>query len=284
MESALRKLKQLPTLPIVYERLQEAMNNQRVSAQQVALVIEQDQALASKILKVVNSAYYGFPRRITTISQAVVILGFNEIKHLALSISIIQTMGMHSVSNEFNYTDFWRHSIGVAIVSGVLSKKIGVSRYGSHEEAFVAGLLHDIGKLFEEQYFHPGFLESISLCNSKQLRFCEAEKKIMGFSHEESGEYLLEYWKLPQTLVISAGFHHSPDSKKNIDTLYSIVSTVHLADIISHALGLGNGGDIFVPPLNYSCWEFTGLSTDSLEPIIAEVIRSYEEMTNFLLV
>jgi putative nucleotidyltransferase with HDIG domain len=283
LESAVQKLQQLPTLPVVYQKLQEVMDYQRVSAQQVGMVIEQDQSLASKILKVVNSAYYGFPRRISTISQAVVILGFNEIKHLALSISIIHTMGNNDNATIFNYLNFWRHCIGVAICSGVLSRKIGVTKGCSHEEAFVAGLLHDIGKLVMEQYLHENFLESLRLCNLKNVHFYDAEKMANGFTHEETGEYLLEYWKLPQTLVTAAGFHHSPDSKSKSFPSYSVVSIVHIADVISHAIGLGNGGDLFVPPLNQSCWEFTGLSTDSLESIIAEVVRSYEDVSKYLL-
>lgn len=283
LDLVLYKLKQLPTLPVIYKRLMEVMENQRVSAQLVGAVIEQDQAIASKLLRVVNSAYYGFSRRISTISQAVVILGFNEIKHLALSISIIHAMGKVADEKLFNYADFWRHSIGVAICSGVLSKKIGVTKCGSHEEAFVAGLLHDIGKIIEEQFFHEKYFEALQLSEATSTRLFENEKNVLSFTHEETGEYLLDYWKLPQNLVTAAGFHHSPDSKRNT-AVYASVSITHIADILCRSLGFGNGGDVFVPPLNKFCWEFTELTTDVLEPMLAEIERSYEEMSKFLLI
>ena len=283
IETALRNVGQLPTLPIVYSRLQKVLADPRVSANEVGRVIEQDQSLASKMLKIVNSAYYSFPRRIATVSQAVVILGFNEVKNLALSISIMNQFGPMENKEIFNHLEFWRHCIAVAICSGILVKKSGNSQCGSHEEAFVAGLLHDIGKIVEDQFMHEQFTATYNFGKKNNMLLFKAEKEISGYTHEEVGEYLTEMWKLPAPLVCAVAFHHSPLAKKGNDPQFSLLSVIHCADIIVRSVNLGCGGDAFVPQCIEACWKQTGLSIDLLEAIISETIRSYDEMSRFLI-
>ena len=283
LEAALQNVGQLPTLPLVYSRLQKVLADPRVSARQVSTVIEQDQSLVSKMLRIVNSVYYSFPRKISTVSQAVVILGFNEVKHLALSISILNAFDKSPDNTGFDQVEFWRHCLGVAICSGLLAKKAGAAKCGSHEEAFVAGLLHDIGKLVEHQYMHQLFQAVLQKRQAEDLLLYDAEKSCLGFTHEETGEYLIESWKLPLPLVAVTGFHHTPLTKKSNTSLFSLISIIHIADIIVRSLGLGSGGDPFVPPLNIECWKQIGLEVDSLENITLETEQSFKEMVHFLI-
>lgn len=283
METTLRSVGQLPTLPVVYSRLQKVLGDPRVSAQEVGSVIEQDQSLASKVLKIVNSAYYSFPRRISTLSQAVVILGFNEVKNLALSISVINAFGEYG-NTAFDRIAFWKHSLAVAVCAGCIAKKAGAAISNSHEEAFVAGLLHDIGKIVEDQFMHDIFQEAFQKGQTQGMLLFEAEKATMGFTHQETGEFITELWKLPSQLVITTSFHHSPLGKKGTTNAFALVSLVHVADIIVRSIGLGSGGDPFIPPLIEECWNLIGLSTNSVESIVTETTRSFEEIGQFLLV
>ncbi len=282
LEKALADVRQLPTLPVVYSRLQNVLQNPKVSAREVGNVIEQDQALASKLLRIVNSAYYGFPSKISTMSKTVVILGFNEVKHLSLSICILKMFESNQKAGDFDHLEFWRHSIGVAVCAGILAKKSGVSKISSHEEAFVAGLLHDIGLIAQDQYIHGLFVKAVQKKQADNMYLYEAEKEIMGFTHEETGMFLTETWNLPPQLQATTGFHHIPIAKKG-SSLFNLVSVVHIADIVAVALGFGSKGDPFVPKYYRECLDALGLTVADIESSIDEIVRVYKEMSYCLI-
>lgn len=274
---------QLPTLPVVFSRLQKTLSNPGTSAQDVSKVIEQDQALSSKLLRIVNSAYYGFPGKISSLSRAIVILGFSEVNHLTLSISVMNTFSQNNTSSEFNYEDFWRHAIGVAVCSGQIAKKSGFAVVGSHEEAFVAGLIHDIGIILEDLLFKNDFDLAIKTASKENLYLTVAEKKVLGFSHDECGAFLSESWNLPKKLCSAVGCHHFPSSRKHDSTHFPLISIVHLADIIATVLGLGTNTDPFITQPSKECWAVLGIKMSDIEEIAEESILAYEDMVSCLM-
>jgi putative nucleotidyltransferase with HDIG domain len=278
IDKVIGRLVQLPTLPIVYQRLQKMLSNPRVSAKDVGAVIESDQALAAKILKVVNSSYYGFPRKVATISHSVVILGFNEIKHMALSVSLLKMFVKKGGDRGFDYPGFWKHSLGVAVCAGIIGRKAGQARCASHEKAFVAGLLHDVGKVIEEQFFHDDFVKVLAMQESEKLRLIEAEKRLMGITHQEVGSYLAEKWKLPGVLEAAIGFHHDPLGKRDNPLFFTMASIVHCADVIVRGIALGSGGDPYVPPLHGECWLELGLSPGHVDIVVNETIHMFDDV------
>lgn len=283
IEKVISGLDQLPTLPTVYHHLQRMLSDPRVSAKDIGTIIEQDPALATKILKVVNSSYYGFPRKVSTISHSVVILGFNEIKHMALSVSLLKMFGKNGKNEVFDYPGFWKHSLGVAVCAGIIGRKAGQAKCASHEEAFVAGLLHDIGKVIEEQFLHDEFAGVIAVRESENLRLIEAEKRVIGLTHQEIGSYIAEKWKLPSVLEAAIGFHHDPLGKRGNSPVFNMTSIIHCADVIVHGIALGSGGDPFVPPLHGECWLELGLTPGHVETVVDETMRMFNDVAKLLL-
>ncbi len=283
IEKVISGLDQLPTLPIVYNHLQRILSDPKVSAKDVGAVIEQDQALAAKILKVVNSSYYGFPKKVSTISHSVVILGFNEIKHMALSVSLLKMFGKNGGNHVFDNREFWKHSLAVAVCAGVIGRKAGQAKCASHEEAFVGGLLHDIGKVIEEQFLHDDFVKVTTMRTNENLRLVEAEKRVLGITHQEVGSYLADKWRLPGILESGIGFHHDPLGKKSSPALFAMASIIHCADVIVGGIALGSGGDSFVPPLYPECWQELGLTPGHIQMVVDETAGMFEEVSRLLL-
>ncbi|RME01114.1 MAG: HDOD domain-containing protein, partial [Calditrichaeota bacterium] len=187
VQKIITKIKQLPTLPQVITRLIQIIDRPDSSASEVSKIISTDQSLMTKVLKLVNSPFYGMPKRITTLSQATVILGFNAIKNLALTAAIFDQFGgkgegIHQ--NGFSREKFWEHSIAVAVASKIISEHIG---YPQPEEAFMAGLIHDIGKVVLDQFLHDEFVEALKYSADNQVSISDAEIKIIGSNHAQIG-------------------------------------------------------------------------------------------------
>lgn len=222
----LTKVKDLPTLPEVATKVMEVANNPRSSAADMAKVISQDQALTAKILKLVNSAYYGFPRKISTVTQAIVILGFRTVRDLVLNISI---SGMFNSKNvgELSAEALWLHNLGVAVTAKILAKRIG---YEPLEEAFTAGLLHDLGKLVFIKLFPREYekIVTIAINGNKWIR--DVEESLLEVDHALIGKWVSENWKFPPQLVRAIQLHHQPE----IDNEYpELTSIVHGADVLT---------------------------------------------------
>lgn len=280
IEKKFSNVYQLPTLPEVYSRLRQVLSNPKTSAQEVASIIEQDQALSSKVLKIVNSAFYGFPQRVSTISHATVILGFNEIRNIAFSASVINMFSQDGEGQLFDYKGFWEHALGVAVCARIIAKKVGTAFIKNPEEAFIAGLMHDVGKITQEQYMHKEYLPVLELAKENKLSLREAEKEILGFDHQEVGEYLAENWNLPSILSVAIGYHHTPRAFPHEDPSYPMVCVVHIANTMVRALNLGWGGDRFVPNIESSTWEALKLTKSDIEKIMNDTVTAVEELTD----
>jgi len=234
----------LPALPTIIAQMVELIDNPRTSASQLTKLISTDQVLTTKILKLANSAYYGFPRRIGTVNLAIVVLGFDMIKDLGLSVSIIDRFKRRSVDPSFDMSRFWEHSIACGAVSKMLARILNFRITG---EVFVAGLVHDLGKLILNQYFPKEFSEIMKRITHHKESFLEAEDKILGVGHALIGSWLIERWNLPEHLVEVIEYHHNPQDASHYVQLASIV---HFADFLCKWRGIGYSGDTLLPPLS----------------------------------
>lgn len=271
-----RRIREIPTLPSVASKVMQILENPRSSASDVERVIMYDQAMATRILKLVNSAYYGFPRKISTVSQAVVILGFVTVKNLVLSISVADFFVMSGKNRIFNRAELWRHSVGTAIAARILARK---ARFPQLEEAFMAGLLHDIGKVILDQYFPQEFAQVLQVAKEKNCSVYEAERAVIGISHAVVGRWIADHWNLPQLLVEVIHYHHQPFENKDY---WATTALVHAADIMSREAGIGSGGDNVQLTIQPHVWEWLKLKESDYDEVREQLATELEQAEDFL--
>jgi len=267
----------LPTLPSVVTTITKMMQNPRVSAAQIGKVIQSDVALTSKILKLVNSAFYGFPNRISTVTHAIVILGFNAVKSTAMSVSVFESFGKGKGEEVIDRVGFWKHSIGCAAAARVIAKWLNMREL---EEAFIAGLLHDIGLLILDQFIHDEFVKIVNYAREKDVLLRDAEKAVLdGITHNDLGAWLGRKWNLAPSLIEVIETYPNPSSASSN---YQLICIVHVADIFVRALDIGDPGDKRMPNINKSAWNKLGLKDEDLPSIFKEIIESTNKAQEFL--
>jgi putative nucleotidyltransferase with HDIG domain len=268
-------IEDLPTLPTVISKINQLLQNPRTSAEEVGRAIVTDQSLASKVIKLVNSAFYGFPGRINTITHAIVILGFATVKNIVLTASIIGAFN-DKKNNKFNMEAFWMHSIAVGALSKTIAKEI---KFKFLEEAFIAGLLHDIGKLILSQYLPQAFEKVALHCQQANCLFKEAEQLVLGVNHADIGYHLANKWNLPQDLSAVIHYHHRPEEAEDYQTITSII---HLADILARGLCIGSGGDNTIPEVDDFAWSHLALGEDKIRKILDKSQSEIEKASVFM--
>ncbi len=257
-------IKNLPTLPGILQKISQMVESKQYSAEDIGRIIAQDQVLSAKVLKLGNSAFYGFSRRISSVTQALVLLGFNVIKGLVLTSSVFDLLKIKA-------SDLWTHSLATATAAGILAQRLGAADV---EEINLAGLLHDLGKVVLAVRMTDDLDQIMNL--TARGKFCfEAEAEVLGFTHPEVGSWLAEAWKLPINLTEPIMFHHAPSKAKKASLPTAIV---HLADILVRARGLGFGQDVWVPPLDRAALKLLDLEVDDLDEIVPEVHQGVERI------
>jgi HD-like signal output (HDOD) protein len=239
----IEQLDNLPTLPAALSRVLELASDPDTSALDLAQVIATDQSLSASLLRVVNSAAYGFYRRIDSVASAVVVLGFNEVRNLAFaSTSFNMFPGMERSS--LDRPALWRHSLASAMALDRCAKAIGLPPEGSH---FLAGLLHDIGKVVLDTLETERFDHALRRARTEGIPLRLAEEDAFGIDHGEAGGLLGEQWHLPPAVVEAIRHHQSPESARNYPTLARLTA---LASFIAHEAGMGDplpGGEHLFP-------------------------------------
>jgi len=218
----------IPTLPSIVIKVNKMLQDHGTSIQELGKIIETDQAMVTKILKLVNSSFYGFRSKIKNIPHAIIILGFNNIRNAIVSVSIIETFSGKKASEEPDITDFWNHSVAVAVISRYLSEQ---TELDSPDDCFVAGLLHDIGKIVLSQYFTKLFNQVWQLIKEGGLSFFQAEKELSPADHALIGSVLAKKWQFPVSLIDSIAYHHGIN--KSVSNLNQLM-IVHAADSIAN--------------------------------------------------
>ena len=276
LERIVSSLDKIPTLPVIYSKLGKLLQSPDATIQAVSNIISEDQVIAAKVLKFVNSAFYGFPQRIGSLQRAIVILGFNTIKNLVFATSVFDMFrGVETIS-AFDKKGFWKHCIGCAVASRVLAEAADLR---NPDEVFTGGLLHDIGKLVVAVQYPEKFSAVINEVQKTGAPMVEAERKIFGFDHTQVGSALAVQWRFPLDTAQMIGSHHLAEGaipqRKDI-------AAVHIGNILSMALGLGTGGEKRLANVNAKAWELMGLTLSSIELVMDKTVKLYRENTEIL--
>jgi putative nucleotidyltransferase with HDIG domain len=277
IKKTLESVSAIPTLPVVIEKLTRLLQNPQTSAEEIGKAITNDQALASKVLKLVNSAFYGFPGKISTITHAVVILGFSTVKNIVLTASIFDAfMKKGALPSDFDLEKFWFHSIACGAASQCIARHIG---FNEKEECFIAGLIHDVGKLLMCNFL-PEEFEQVLLHRAKNnCLFYESEREVLHITHEELGGIIAQKWNLPKNLHSTIKNHHFQIADKEFNTVSGIV---HTADILVRALDFGNGGDNKIPLMSETVWKNLGLENIQLIPLLEDISIEVDKASIFM--
>jgi len=243
----LNRVDDLPPLPAVAAKVMGMAEDDRTSAMDLAQVLATDQALTAKLIRISNSAYYGFARRISTVREAVVMLGFKQVRQVSVGASMMNTFKRSGVDDGFDLDLFWGHSVAVAGAAEALAKK---TLGAKPEDAFTAGILHDIGRLVLRQVLPQEFSQAISMARTGEISLHQAELEVTGYAHDEIGQALGERWKFPGHLVDAVRCHHDDSLTAAADGLAGVVAqSNHL--LLHYGLFCGYDLDIGqVPPLS----------------------------------
>jgi putative nucleotidyltransferase with HDIG domain len=241
VNSFLRQADKLPSLPALYYELIRIIEDRNSSVEDICKVLRMDQGLVTRLLKLANSAFCGYSSKVATINQAVQIIGSREIHHLVLATSMIKAFSKIP-SRLVDVTAFWEHSIACGIVTALLAERCNKP---VPEQFFVAGLLHDVGRLILFLYAPGDSVEILETCEAEEELMFRVEPKVLGFNHAALGAELISLWRLPSAVREMVGGHHNPARSSVVQHAFLI----HYADFIVHALELGSNGERFVPPL-----------------------------------
>lgn len=229
-----------------------------VSAEEMARVVMTDQVLSAKVIRLVNSAFYGFYGGVSTVSGALVLLGVDVVKSLAVSSSIFEIMEKHVVG-------LWEHSMGVAVAASVVAQRLELK---NPDEIATAALLHDIGKVIIKIKLEEDYDRLVALIQERDVMMVEAERELLETDHCEIGAWLAQTWHLPANLIEPIAWHHNVEKSTSHQAKTAVV---HVADVIARAFAFGFGGDDLVPRIQPVAWNRLGLDERKLESVLDEV-------------
>ncbi len=274
----LKTLKDLPAMPQVVVKAREIMGDANSGIKDVVKVLETDQAITAKILRVSNSAYYGMSGKISTIQHASVVLGYKTIGELITLAASSGLLNKNLGGYGLGSGDLWRHSLSVAIGSRVIAEKNNPDLSGP---SFSAGLIHDAGKLVLDKYVAERQEEFDEITEFGQVSFMEAEDKIFGFNHAEIGFDVCHHWRIPEDIATAVKFHHAP-SRSEKNTLAYIIhladAMVNMADALSKMDGMGANLEAMMYMLDDNAMKFVGISETDVAPIMEDIAKGVGEM------
>jgi putative nucleotidyltransferase with HDIG domain len=257
LRDRVERINTLPTIPSVLKKLLGVIENPRISLSEISHFISNDPALATKVLKMVNSPVYGFPGRISSVSQAVILLGLNVVKGLLLGVSVFDLMQKSMIG-------LWEHSIGCAVMARIIAKK---KQFKEPEEVSVGGLLHDIGKVILILQFPDDYQKAMSEAEKTNITIAEAERNFFAANHASAGAWVARKWSFPRNLTDMIECHHRPHLAKNAPFQTAVV---HLSDVLLRGRGFGFAGDNKMPAVNPATWEKLQLSKEDILDVLSE--------------
>jgi len=264
----------MPALPDIVSKVLEEIENPNSNAKDMEKIISNDPVLTAKVLKMSNSAYYGYSREIVTLSEAIIILGIDTLKSLVIAASAFKSLNKEIDGYGLSKGDLWRHSLATALGARLIAKQKNLQ---DSERFFVAGLLHDIGKILLTKYIGE-FIDTIrQLVKMRDLSFDIAERDVIGFTHSDVGAEIANYWKLPPLFFDVTKYHHSPDLCNTENKIF--VEVVHIADILSYKLKIGIGLDGAYYKANSEIFRKYSIDKSAIANItgkISESIKDFE--------
>lgn len=277
LEKIIRRVKDLPSLPNITNEIMRLTEDPDSTVHDIEAVIMKDQSLTARVLRLANSAYYGYPRRISTISEASVLLGFQAIRSITLTASVGGMLTKEVPGYGLEENELWRQSQSCAIISRHIARKV---RFSKIDQAYVAGLLRDIGKVIVSYYLTDHFKQIMEMVEKEGISFLKAEENVLGFHHGQVGARIAQKWNLPDDLVEAIAYHHSPE-KATINP--RLTSIVHIADAVVMMMGIGLGVDGMVYNFSQEAIETLGIDSSVLEQLMSEVSDLLLDETAFFI-
>lgn len=271
-EEIIEKIKEIPPLPQSVNKIIILTSDPDCSAQKLTNAIEQDASMTAKILKMSNSAYYGFTKKISTISHAIMCLGFKTVKEIAISASSKKYLNMEITGYRMEQGALWEHSLICARIAKLIAKEAKVK---DSEEVYIAGLLHDIGKIVLNEYDNELFKYILVKSDIDEIAVNEAEVQVLGIDHAMLGSIIAEKWNLPENIFIPTRYHHTPSKA---DKKYQkITYIVHLADCICDTIGIGLGMDALKYRFDENTLKILGIEENIIEKTILNISEFMDE-------
>jgi HD-like signal output (HDOD) protein len=276
IRAALQNLDDLPVPPAVAIRILEIIEQDRADIKELAQVITYDPSISAKILRLANSAYYGFTRKIASVQQAIVLLGFNTVRSLTLSIAIFETLSSRGhTRGSLDRQQLWLHSVGCASAAQSLGK---LGKLSSRDVAFTAGLLHDVGKLVLDTLFPSLYHQVLQKVSDDHVTFYEAERDIFGTDHAEVGGWLGQRWKFPPMIAEPIAAHHTVE--ETAEEYLEIVVTINTADTIVQTAQIGLSSEA-PSSYHYEVLNRIGLSEQSIELCAQQLQQDRHRLETF---
>lgn len=272
-DQVLAKIHNLPSLPDVVMELLTRMSQDDVNIDAVAKKIAQDQALAARVLRLANSSFYGLAKQVSSIQEAITILGFRTVRSLATTAALMGSFRGQGAAS-FDVTPFWRHAIAAAECARALASHL----YINPELAYTAGLLHDLGRLVLVTQFEDSYEATMRYRAQHDCKLLEAEQIVLGIDHARVGEVLMQHWKFPEAMQQALAHHHSP--LVGHDPLLTLI--VIAADAMVHALDLSGDEDDLVPTVPVGLWTQLGLNERTLFDVFKQTETQYERVSPVL--
>jgi len=272
-------ISKMPSLPTSVTKIMEICNNPATSPADLNKVISLDPVLMGKVMKLINSAYYGLAQEITSLVRAIIMLGINTVKNLSLSTAVLGTIGKSSAFQALNMDGFWRHSLCVGATSKLIAKKRGKDKK-ILEEYFIAGILHDIGKIPLNHVLAEDYIAAMSISDRDHIPLYRSEKQAMGIDHGDVGTMIGNSWKLGGEILDAISYHHKLEEYEGKHQ--DILITVVMANYFANAFEIGFSGDRYPERAPLSVIEHLGTSIDYLEEIEEKVTEEIEKARIFL--
>lgn len=272
----LESLKNLPTLPVVIDKLRAAVRDPNSNATKVARIIEDDPSMMARILKIVNSALYASWEPIISVELAVARLGFNAVTNIATSTAVFQTYD-RTGQRDFDREAFWRHCVSSGIAVNVLYDRCKPNlqrRYGK-DLMHLAGLLHDVGKIVLEPHFHDAFIAAVRASVENHMPLPQAEVELLGTDHAEVGAWLAMRWNQPPEVLQAIRWHHHP-GMADVEH-QELAMLVHSANYICNLEKIGDGGDTAAPAFQQAAWTRLGLTVKDIPVVVDEIVERSRE-------
>lgn len=267
------KIHALPSLPAVVMQLLGSIGQNNADINQLSAIVSKDQALSAKALRLANSSFYGMQRKVTTMPQAVSILGMNSLRILVTATAVIGRFPAKG-QGDFDFRGFWQHSIAAAVCTRLIAKRVDINP----ESAFMAGLLHDIGRLVLATGFPDQFKAAVNYRTEHDCTMLEAEREILSCDHATVGQALAEHWRFPPAIQMAVAGHHTPDQQWS----GGLTNLVHVADAMVHALDLVADEDDLVPSLSPNAWSSLNLDREAVLQVLSETELQFNEMCQIL--